>query len=226
MDGIHDMGGVEGYGPIPYVPGEPISIGPRWHAVAAAAMFALLRSRRTNIDAHRHRIERIDPRQYLPITYWGRWLVAIESAMIDQGITDPSSIAATIRARGHDPAESAAPPPMVPAVALESRDNEPTFIRSVPHRPKFAVGDRVRTLTHAPHEGHHRLPRYCRGRFGTIARAYPAFTLPDTVAHGRGENPNYLYAVAFEGRELWGPDGDPAQTCHLDLFEPYLEPVE
>lgn len=226
MDGIHDMGGVEGYGPVPYVPEEPPHVDTRWEALSGAALFALMRSGRTNIDAHRHRIERLDPTRYLPISYWGRWLAAVESATVDQGIADQAEIDDAIRDLGADPATTAPVPRMHPAVALEARDNDITFLREVDRSPRFTVGDPVRTLADAPHAGHHRLPRYARGRAGTIARVYPAFTFPDTVAHGRGEHPTYLYAVAFTGRELWGPDADRNQTCHLDLFEPYLLPGE
>lgn len=224
MDGIHDMGGIEGYGPVPYVPEEPPHISTRWEAFSGAAVFALLRSGKTNIDAHRHRIERLDPTRYLPISYWGRWLAAIESATVDQDIASQAEVDAAITALGHDPAAAAPPPPMHPVVALESQQNEPGFLRPVDQPPRFSVGDTVMTSPDAPHAGHHRLPRYARGRRGTIVRQYPAFTLPDAVAHDRGEQPTYVYAVGFSGRELWGPDGDPNQICHLDLFEPYLEP--
>lgn len=224
MDGIHDLGGVEGYGPVPYVVEEPIHVDTRWEAFSGAALFALLRSGKTNIDAHRHRIERLDPTRYLPISYWGRWLAAVESATVDQGIASQQEIDGAIRALGHDPQLASPPPRMHPVVGLESRENESTFIREVEERPRFCVGDRVVTMTDAPNAGHHRLPRYARGRTGTIARVYPAFTFPDTVAHGKGEQPTYVYAVAFDGQELWGRDADPKQVCHLDLFEPYLEP--
>ncbi len=96
MDGIHDMGGVEGYGPVPYVPEEPIAIGARWEAFAGAAFFALERSGRTNIDAHRHRIERLDPDRYLPISYWGRWLAAVEAAAVEQGIATADEVEAAV----------------------------------------------------------------------------------------------------------------------------------
>lgn len=225
MDGIHDMGGVEGYGPVPYVPDEDVRVETRWEAFAGASLFAMLRSGKTNIDAFRHRIERLDPTRYLPITYWGRWLAAAESATTDQGIATQAEIDQAIRSLGHDPVTTAPPPRMHPVTALESRDNRGGFIREVDRPPRFAVGDRVRTLADAPRAGHHRLPRYARGRVGTIARRYPAFTLPDAMAHGEGEQPHHVYAVAFAGRELWGPDGDPNQVCHLDLFEPYLHPA-
>ena len=224
MDGIHDIGGTEGYGPVPYVAEEVAQVESRWEAFSGAAMFALLRSGKTNIDAHRHRIERIDPTRYLPISYWGRWLAAIESATVDQDIASQAEIDQAITTLGHNPATTAAPPRMQPAVSLEARNNDPTFIRETETPPLFSVGDHVITLANAPQAGHHRLPRYARGRRGTIARRYPAFTFPDAVAHNQGEQPTYVYAVQFTGRELWGQDGDPNQLCHLDLFEPYLNP--
>lgn len=224
MDGIHDMGGIEGYGPVPYVPNEDVEVTTRWEAFSGAALFALLRSGRTNIDAHRHRIERLDPTRYLPISYWGRWLAAVESATVDQGIATGDEIEQAVTNLGHDPAVTAPVPRMHPVTALESRTNDPTFIRELDRRPRFSVGDRVSTLADPPNPGHHRLPRYARGRSGVIARSYPAFTFPDAVAHNRGEQPTYVYAVAFTGRELWGKTGDPNQICHLDVFEPYLLP--
>ncbi len=226
MDGIHDMGGAEGYGPVPYVPEEVPHVGTRWEAFSGAALFALLRSGKTNIDAHRHRIERLDPTRYLPISYWGRWLAAIESATIDQGIAEQEEIFSAITKLGHDPETTAPPPRMQPAIGLESRTNDPTFMRTIDRQPRFAVGDRVATAEHAPHSGHHRLPRYVRGRVGTVVRSYPAFTFPDSVAHGQGEQPTYVYAVGFAATELWGPTADPNQICHLDVFEPYLSPQE
>lgn len=222
MDGIHDMGGVEGYGSVPYVPEEPISTGERWEAFTAAAFFALERSGTTNIDAHRHRIERIDPDRYLPISYWGRWLVAVEAAVVEQGVVTTDEVEGALAALGRDPEITAPPPRLHPNDGLEAQGGTRSFVREVGQPPRFATGDRVRVRAHAPHRGHHRLPRYVRGRTGTVARVYPAFTLPDTMAHGRGEAPAYVYAVAFAASELWGLDADPNQICHLDLFEPYL----
>jgi nitrile hydratase len=219
------MGGLEGFGPPDHDPDEIVEVATRWEAFSGAALFAMLRSGITNMDAHRHRIERIDPTRYLAVTYWGRWLAAVEAAAVEQGVTTVEAIEATIEANGHDPADSAPPPRLHPVDGLESRENDPTFIREVDREPTFAVGDRVTTLPYPPQAGHHRLPRYCRGRTGEIARVYPAFTLPDTTAHGRGEHPTYVYAVGFSATELWGPDADPSQTCHLDLFETYLRPA-
>ena len=86
----------------------------------------------------------------------------------------------------------------------------------------FAVGDAVVTRNlHPP--GHTRLPRYARGKRGVIQRLYGAQIFPDTNAHGLGENPQPLYAVRFEARELWGEAAESDQTVSLDLWESYLE---
>ncbi len=47
---------------------------------------------------------------------------------------------------------------------------------------------------------------------------------PDSHAHGLGEQPQPLYSVRFDARELWGEDAEPQQSVHLDLWESYLEP--
>ncbi len=73
--------------------------------------------------------------------------------------------------------------------------------------------------------GHTRLPRYVRGKRGTIHRIHPACVFPDTNAHGQGEKPQYVYSVRFQGAELWGADAEPATALHIDLFEDYLEPA-
>jgi nitrile hydratase len=71
--------------------------------------------------------------------------------------------------------------------------------------------------------GHTRLPRYVRGRMGRIERRHGAHVFPDTHAHGGGEDPRWLYSVAFDAGEVWGPDARAGDEVLLDLWEPYLE---
>jgi nitrile hydratase len=73
--------------------------------------------------------------------------------------------------------------------------------------------------------GHTRLPRYARGKAGEIERVHGVFVLPDSNAHGRGETPQWLYTVRFDGRELWGEAADPTLTVSIDAWEGYLEPA-
>ena len=89
---------------------------------------------------------------------------------------------------------------------------------------RFAVGDRVRARNLNP-PTHIRLPRYVRGHVGTVELVHAPHVFPDTHAHGLGEQPEWLYTVRFDARELWGPDADPTVRVSTDAFEPYLEPV-
>jgi nitrile hydratase len=72
---------------------------------------------------------------------------------------------------------------------------------------------------------HTRLPRYARGREGRIEAVRGCHVFPDAVTTGHGEDPQWLYAVVFNGRELWGADADPTLTVSIEAFEPYLEPA-
>lgn len=91
--------------------------------------------------------------------------------------------------------------------------------------PRFKVGDRVRARNVHP-TGHTRLARYVRGKRGVIARVYGAHVFPDSNAMGRGEDPQWLYAVRFEARELWGDSAEPGQAVYFDAWESYLEPAD
>ena len=93
-------------------------------------------------------------------------------------------------------------------------------------RPQFQGGDRVRARNIHP-EGHTRLPRYVRGKTGTIARYYGIHNLQDAELPGgcvRREQP--LYAVRFESRDLWGESTEAEDAVYLDMWEGYLTPVQ
>lgn len=147
------------------------------------------------IDAFRHAIERLDPLTYLGAGYYERWLAALEKLLEESG--------GRLRPG---------------AVA------DPSAAREIEAAPRFAVGDRVRTRNLHP-VTHTRLPGYAKGRLGQVALRHGAWVLPDTHAHGRGECPEHVYAVRFEGRELFGDAAEPGSSVHLDCFERYLEPA-
>ena len=192
MDGIHDLGGMQGFGPVPWSESEPSFHAPWEGRVFALASLAIAAGV-ANVDAFRHAIERLDPVTYLTAGYFGRWLGAAELLIEEttgKQLTRPAA---------------------------------PGTLRAVAHAPRFAVGDRVRTRQMHP-AGHTRLPRYARGLRGTVALVHPAFVFPDTNAHGRGEEPQHVYAVRFDARELWGEAAEPGVLVHVDCFERYLEP--
>jgi nitrile hydratase len=88
--------------------------------------------------------------------------------------------------------------------------------------PRFLAGDPVRTrATGKP--GHTRLPGYARGKRGVVVVGHGGWVFPDSNAHGRGEQPQHLYTVAFSGEVLWGESAEPGTRVMLDLFESYLE---
>jgi nitrile hydratase subunit beta len=87
----------------------------------------------------------------------------------------------------------------------------------------FKAGDRVRMRNMHP-KGHTRLPRYVRGHVGVIERVHGCHVFPDTHASpSREEDPQWLYTVCFDGRELWGDAADPTLKISVDAWEPYME---
>jgi len=205
------MGGMDGFGRVVREPDEPI-FQERWEA-RVFAMAALALARAPNTDAFRHAIERVAPEAYLRDGYYGRWMAALETRLVEEGLLAAGEVDARLRGE---------PAPGAPGRAL-GLGGEGSALRHLDSAPRFAIGDAVRARNHQPH-GHTRLPGYARGRRGTVARVHPAWVFPDTHAHGEGEQPTYAYAVRFDARELWGAEGDPRASVIVDLFEPYLDP--
>jgi nitrile hydratase len=212
MNGIHDLGGMDGFGRVPHE--DDAVLHAPWHGRVRGMVAVMLFTGLTNGDAFRHAIERIDPRRYLDVGYFGRWLAALEALLAERGKLSPAEIVAL---PGERVAVARSDPPPPPGGRLDS-------LRSIERAPLFTAGQAVRARNTHP-RGHTRLPRYARGRAGEIARVHPAFVLPDANAHGLGEEPQHVYAVRFAARELFGPEADARAFVFLDLFESYLEPA-
>lgn len=220
MDGIHDMGGTQGWGSVTIDPDERV-FKADWERKAFA--FGALSSRMagTNLDAMRHAIDRQHPYDYLVDGYFGRWLGSVETLLVESGLLAPGAVEARARRlRGEDVDEPS--PPAEP----HKPDYQPTgpgSLRQTDRAPRFEVGDRVTAKDHAP-AGHTRLARYVRGHTGTVVLVQPAHVLPDTHAHFLGENPQPVYAVRFDSKALWGDDADDF-TVTVDLYDDYLEAI-
>ncbi len=217
MNGVHDMGGMHGLGPIAPDPHEPL-FHERWEASALALTLAAGAWGRWTLDKSRHARELIPGPDYLRMTYYEKWITALEGLMVDGGLVTAEEIASGSPAPGSVMAD---PPLKAEGVAPAMARGGPTD-RPVATAPKFAVGDAVRTRNINP-TGHTRLPRYARGRAGVITHAHGAHVFPDANAHGLGEQPQPLYQVRIEAAELWGPDADRRSAVYLDLWEDYLE---
>ena len=234
MNGVHDLGGMHGFGPVEREADEPVFHAP-WEAVVVAIRRSKAMGRFFNIDEFRHGIERMDPARYLGSSYYERWLDGLTRVLVEKGVVTLEKLeerAAYFRARPEAPAVGADPGPRgarIPddAVGLQSPLNfvPPSTERASSERPRYAPGDRVVTRSFHP-QGHTRLPRYARGKPGVIHRLHGVHVFPDTNAHGLGERPQPLYSVRFDARMLWGESAEPNHHVHLDLWESYLRPAD
>jgi nitrile hydratase subunit beta len=226
MDGVHDLGGMQGFGPVEREDDEPT-----FHAAWEAAVLAMMRAGGArgvfNIDEFRHGIERMNPSYYLRATYYEKWLDGIARIFVEKGVVSEEDLRARtafFSARPDAPATAALAAPL-PARAPSNAGWVQDAIRETGAAPRFAIGAPVVTRDFHPW-GHTRLPRYARGKRGAIARFHGVHVFPDTNAHGRGEDPQPLYSVWFDARELWGESAEANQRVHIDLWESYLEPGE
>lgn len=222
MNGIHDLGGMHGFGPVVREENEPV-----FHADWEKRVFAInlaLAAQVRNIDAFRHAIERMPPARYLSASYYEKWLCAIEMLLVENGIATPEEL---LSGRANAPAPMRSPEPRDPGP--DDSGGVPTFDPGAvklrfnkSFRPRFKAGDRVVTRNINP-EHHTRLPRYARAKRGVIRHDQGVFVFPDTHAHGLGAKPQHVYTVSFDARELWGPDGNTRAPVYLDCWEDYLE---
>jgi nitrile hydratase len=224
MNGPHDMGGMHGFGPVVREENEPV-----FHADWERTVYGMQRAMRVqgviNIDESRHGIERMPPAEYLAASYYERWLASLERNLTDKGVVTREELdARTTLLREHP--ETPTPQRQDPELLalLEAPVNGQELYQRAGAAPRFAAGDRVVTRNLHPH-GHTRLPRYVRGKRGTIHAVRGGYVFPDTHAHGQGEQPQPMYTVFFEGEELWGPSTEPRERVYIDLWEPYLEPA-
>jgi len=171
-----------------------------------------------NIDMSRSARETLP--DYANLSYYQIWLAALARLMIERGLVTEDELA---QARAH-----VAPRP--PARVLHAADVPAVLARgSATERapssaPRFAVGDRVRTRSGRV-DHHTRLPGYAAGRVGTVERVHGTHVFADTNAQGLGEQPQWLYAVRFDGRELWGDEAQPGLSVSIDAWDDYLERV-
>jgi nitrile hydratase len=222
VKGIHDVGGMAGFGPVRVVPDEPRFAGD-WEKRVLGLNMATLVQELYNVDENRWARERIPPAVALTSSYWQLLLMAMETCLHEHGIVTRDELSARVAELEADPGRVAeAPGPEVEAAVRQRMAGGLSRERAVDRAPRFAVGDPVVTQR-ALAPGHHRLPDYARGRRGVVAIVHPAYVTPDANAHGQGEQPEHLYHVTFTAAELWGATGP--GTVGLDLWERYLSPA-
>jgi len=234
MNGVHDMGGMHGMGPIEREDDEPV-FHREWEARVLAMTVASGFLGRWNIDMSRHAREQMPAAEYLATSYYEHWLSGLELLLARSGFLEPNEIeermarARAIRSGASPTATPAAPPSGVRVLRADdvlAALRAPGGARVAASAPgRFRAGDRVRARTMNP-VGHTRLPRYARGRHGVIDCDHGVWVFPDSHAAGQGAAAQHLYGVRFAARELWGPEAAAGDAVILDLWDDYLEPAE
>jgi len=202
MDGIHDLGGRQGFGAVRYSPNAGAFHAP-WE-VSVNALYALaVRRGIFNMDEYRHAIERMEPRHYLAASYYERSLTSLATLCVEKGILTREELER--HAKGGFP---------LAAPSAPGRTN-------LGDRERFQPGDRVRVRSDCV-PGHMRMPGYIRGKSGVVVSESPAYPFPDAHAHGVEAADEPTYDVRFDTRELW-PNSSEAALVHVGVFQSYLE---
>ncbi len=204
MDGMHDLGGRQGFGPVRWTH-NATAFHADWEVRANSLYAFAVRQGLINMDEYRHAIERMEPRHYVTASYYERSLTGLATLCVEKGIVSRDELER--RAGGRFPLAGPSAP---------GRSNLPT-------RERFELGDRVRVRPdHIP--GHVRMPGYIRGRIGVVVGESPAYPFPDAHAHGVEAQDEPTYDVRFRSEDLW-PDSADAALVHVGVFQSYLERV-
>lgn len=223
MNGVHDMGGMQGFGRVMPEANEPLFHAP-WESRAMAVTVAMGASGQWNIDLARSARESLPPAIYLTSSYYEIWIRALEQLTLERGMVTASELSS---GQMQDP-----PRPVARVLKLDTVDaalaaGSPT-LRETGSPARFAIGQIVRARNIHP-QGHTRLPRYVRGHTGKVVLVHGAHVYPDSHVERAvppfNTNAEWLYTVVFDGPELWGDDADPQVQVSVDAWEPYLEAV-
>ena len=218
VGGIHDMGGVPGYGPV-----EPEENEPVFHHEWEGRVFGLVTSVKGGLS--RRKLESLEPEEYLS-GYYQRWMMALERGLADRGMLSADELEAKTE---HFRGNPGASPTRIFDPSLTERVRAGTYRQRQSHKeparpPAIAVGDPVRARR-IGHGGHTRLPAYVQGKRGIVGAVYAAYDLPDDTPGDEDAPVQQLYSVRFEGSELWGDSAEPGTALHIDMWEGYLEPI-
>ena len=216
MNGVHDMGGMQGFGAVEPEANEPVFHAP-WEGRVLAMNRAMGYLGLWNIDIGRFSRESLPPEVYLGSSYYRKWTLGLEDLTVQYGLVGEDEFAAGRALHPAAPVKRTLTQADAPKVLARGSYERPA---AAPAR--FKVGDRVRMKNMHP-PGHTRLPRYVRGHAGVIECVRGCHVFPDAVVAGRGEEPHWLYTVVFDGRELWGDGSDPTVKVSVEAWEPYLD---
>jgi nitrile hydratase beta subunit len=223
MNGVHDMGGHQGFGPVRIEKHEPLFHAP-WESRAMAVTVAMGASGQWNIDLSRAARESLPPAIYLSSSYYEIWIRALEKLMLERGMVTSAELASGLMSTPPVQVSSVLRRETVDAALQAGNPTE----RPIDQPAQFQIGQQVRARNMHP-QGHTRLPRYVRGHMGTIVSVHGGHVFPD--GHTLRASPpfnvpvEWLYTVVFDGTTLWGENSDPTVEVSVDAWESYLEAV-
>ena len=221
MSRVHDMGGRFGDGPVIPEP-EDVKFHADWHPRALAITLAAGSLGKWNIDVSRHARESLAPMDYARFSYYEKWMAGLSDMLVGKGVVSRDELSGQVPPRLSPLADKKLTGDQVPLVLAKGGPaDRPSDVAVA-----FAIGDTVVTRKLAENTmvsgGHTRLPTYAAGAKGRIMRLHGTHVLPDSNAHGLGEAPEPLYAVAFPASELWAHPEHPRDEVVLDLWQSYL----
>ena len=222
MDGIHDMGGMHGFGPVEEEENEPT-----FHAAWEGRLLAICFGTSVPVPGgFRNNIENLDPTFYLASSYYEKWLHARIKGLIDAGAITQGELQSAFERIG---TQAGGPVGVVEEVA--PADEPGARAKSAARRElpevsghRFGLGERVRARNTHP-AGHTRLPGYIRGKVGEVVRTYRHQRFQDAEPMSDHAGPQPVYAVRFEGTEVWGTSAEANSSICLDMWEAYLLPA-
>jgi nitrile hydratase len=226
MNGVFDLGGTDGMGPVRTEENEPV-FHAEWEKAAFALFATNFRAGLFNVDMFRHGIEQMDPAEYLLSNYYEHWAHTAEHYAGKAGVIDPEELekrTAFYLENPDAPLPGRTDPELLAFVDGAVKGGAPAT-RESDKVAAFAVGDRVVVAGDSP-VGHTRRARYIRGRTGVVTATHGTFIYPDSAGNGGPEAPEHVYTVKFTAEELWGPEvGDPNGVVYFDVWEPYISPA-
>jgi nitrile hydratase subunit beta len=216
MNGPHDLGGQMGFGQIPLEANEPV-FHAKWEKRALGITLCCDYLGAWTIDESRYALECIPPAEYLSGSYFQNWIRGLETLLVGRSLVSPGELRSG-RPESRDPQKlDVLTPDQVPNLLASGPSERPPTAQ-----PRFSPGDRVKTRNIHP-TTHTRLPRYARGKPAVVEMVQGFYIFPDDNAHGRGENPQWLYTIVFQAEDLWGTAADRYLTVSIDAWENYLE---
>jgi len=217
MNGVHDMGGMHGMGPVHAEQNEPVFHEP-WEGRVYAMTRAMRAWRKWTLDRDRYALEVLPPADYLRMAYYERWLTRLARQVVEYGFVTREEMASGKAAA----AAGKGTPALTLATSNRWLNREIASSVDPAVRPLFKAGERVRARNIHP-TGHTRLPRYARGKTGVVERDHGVYDFPDSNAHSNGAKRQHVYSVRFAARELWGEAASPRDSIYLDMWDDYLE---